>query len=1054
MEFKLSSLAIKTPVTIYLLIILVAFVGMSSYQSLPREDNPDVQFPYLSVSVGYGGTSPIDIETQITNKLEPELQKIDNLKKLTSTSYAGAVSIQMEFELGTNIKEAKTNVREAIDLVKRELPDDASDPIIREYNANDEPILILGISGDIGLLVLKEIAENLEDNLKKVNGVQEIEIHGGLSQEVQVQVDPKKLEYYQVDLNGISNAIRGENINIPGGSMKVGPMNYLVRIPGEITDVDEINEMVIRYQDGSPIFVSDVATVSFTTKEISSYSRLNGLDSVTLDIIKKRGANLSTIAEKVKKVITEEEQKYGKNVHFRIIFDGSIDVKNMVSQLENNIILGILLVVLVLFFFMGGRNALLVGMAIPLSMLMSFTILNWMGITLNTVVLFSLIIALGMLVDNAIVVVENIYRHFDAGLGRTEAAIKGVSEVAIPVISSTITTLLAFLPLVFLPGIMGDFLAYIPKTLIITLTCSLVVGLIFNPVMAATLMKRKGKDQQNLSEVEQVRNSKFLVQYSKVLEWTLRHPFITLLMLLAFWGGIMGYYFTVSNPGGKKSEFFPRGEPRSLKIRVSSPSGTTLETTDAVVKRIEAKIFEFDQYADNISSNSSKKRGSVRVNFPRWEDRRGGFKPSKIIEEIRESIPDISGAKVTLRKAGGGGPGSSQAFQMELTGEDFDALQSFTREIEDAIKDVSGLVNLENSFQSKRDEIRVVIDRLKIAQHGLSTSQVASLIRTAINGRDVSTYRDGQDEYDIVVRLAEKYRRYDEDLKDLKIMTPGGEFVVLAELADIRRAQSMGSIKHSDSKRVISITADASEKASGKEVVSAVKERVKELVVPQGITLSFGGENKDKEELQDQLMQSFWIAVGLIFVVLVTQFNSLALPFIIILSIFASLSGVFLGMIIHDRPLSILIGGIGIVSLAGVVVNNAIVLIDYIRQLRTKGMEVNEAIVLAGMVRLRPVLLTAMTTILGVLPIFLGVDIDFFRDPADIIQLGSEGGVMWYPMNLAMIYGLSVATFLTLFMVPVLYSLNERSKVVVRRLMQRIKPSKPTDEESILKKSA
>ena len=1029
MEFKPSVAAIKKPVTIYLLILLVAVVGWTAYQSLPREEDPDIQFPYLRVGIAFPGSSPMDVETQITNKLEPELQNLENLKNLYSTSMSGYASLTMEFILGTDIKDAKTSVREAVDRVKNEFPDDSEEAEIFEFNASDDPIVTMAISGDIGLITLRDIAEDIETDLKNVNGVDDVDISGGLNREVQVNIDPNKLQYYQVDINMVIQAIQGENTNIPGGKMQIGPMSYQVRIPGEIEKPEEINNMVLTYRDNSPIYVHNVATVLFKAKEESSRSRLNGKNGVTLDIIKKRGSNTTAVAEKVINVIESAKLKYSKSVQISILEDSSKDVKFFVGQLENNIIMGIILVFLVLLFFMGVKNAMLVGTAIPLSMLMSFAVLSWSGITLNIVVLFSLIVALGMLVDNAIVVVENIYRHIQSGKNKLDAAITGVSEVAMPVISSTLTTLLAFLPLIFLPGIMGEFLAYIPKTLIITLSCSLFVGLIFNPVMAATVMT-VSKKKKPVDEVEQVKASKFLQKYSLVLKWNIKHPFLTLLMVAIFWGGAMTYYFMVSNPGGKKSEFFPDMEPRTVKIKVTTPPDVNLDQTDRLAKEVEQHLLSFNEYAENTTIRTQAEKSDLRLNFPDWEDRRGKFLPSEIMEKIRQSLPNVPGAKITLKKSGGGGPPSSnQAFNIELRGKNFNSLKQTAEDIESKIKGIKGMVNLDNSLESEREEIQVKLDRDKIAQYGLQTANIAALIRVAINGKNVSTYRIGQNEYDIVVRLDEVYRQYDEDLNNLHIATPSGESILLEELATIERQPAMGPIQHRNSERIVSIEADSSSGTSGVEILNEAKERLKDFQPPADVKISWEGENKENEETQAHLIQSFWIAVGLIFAVLVTQFNSLMLPFIIILSIFASLGGVFLGMSIHHQPISILIGGIGMVSLAGVVVNNAIVLIDYIRQLRLKGVECNEAIVIAGMVRLRPVILTAVTTTLGVLPIFLGVDIDFFRPFNDIIRTGSESGTLWYPMNLVMIYGLSIATFLTLFMVPTLYSLNEQSKL-------------------------
>ena len=1035
MEFKLSSLAIRKPSTVYLFMILVAAMGWSSYLSLPREAAPDIIWPHLYVTVPFPGATPKDVEALITNKLEKELQNIERMEEMRSRTSNGQVTVDLKFDFGFDLSDARVKVREALDRVKPHLPDDAEDWIITEFNLAEQPIMTVNLSSNIGLHPLKELAEDLKDRLKSIPGVLEVNRIGGLEKEVQIRVDPEKMQHYNLDLNIISNTIASENKTIPGGTVKVGPRELFINVPGEVKSINEIKDMIIAYQNNAPIYIKDIADVKFTFKEIRSRSCLNTVESVSLEISKRPGENLIEISNRVKEIIKAEQDIHGDKVKYSILGDYSEFVDMLVKDLENNIYTGMLFVLMVLFLFLGIRNAIFVGIAIPLSMLMSFMVLSWVGITLNFIVLFSLIVSLGLLVDNAIVIVENIYRHIQSGKPRRSAVITGVSEVAGPVIASTLTTLLAFFPVIFMPGIMGEFMNYLPKTLIITLSCSLVVGLIFSPVICVTLM-RSPKLKRGLNEEELVMQSKLLVNYSRVLRWTLKHPFWTLLIILVFWIGAAAFYFGVANPT-RETEFFPKEEAREAVIRVISPQGTILQVSDQLVRQIETKAMGYKIHTESIVANVRGEESRIRLTFPNWEKWKD-LRPSEVIEQIRALLPQFTGAEVRLDQMGGGGPPVGRAVNIEITGESFQELHRVADEVKHRIKDIEGLVNLETSADSDRSEIQMLIDRTKIARHGLRINQVASIIRTAFNGRDISTYKIGQNEYDIIVRLDEKFRQYDSDLGTLQIMTPQGKSVALSELATVRRVKAGGTIYHLDLKRVITVEADASKNRSGTEVLKDVKKKLEDYLktLPSGMKINYAGADKTQKETQDFLVKSFGVANFLIFLLLVTQFNSFIRPFIILASIFASLAGVLLGMSVHSAPISVLMGGIGTISLAGIVVNNAIVLVDYINQLREKGHACHEAIVIAGMVRLRPVVLTAITTILGLLPITLGMDIDFYRWP-NFVVFGSEGGTFWKPMNHAIIYGLAVATFLTLFLVPVLYSMTEGIKLRLTRLKKR-----------------
>ncbi len=1047
-SFWLSKMSIQRPTSIFILMILIFFIGFTAYSTLPREASPEVQIPYLIVTIPYPGSSPQDVESLIIDKLETEMQNVEGLKEMSSTSTEGACMLALEYFLGTDIDEAKTEVREVLDRITSELPDEAEDPIITEINTADFPILILNLSGDAGLLRLKEVAEEIKEDIEAIPGILEVKRAGGLEREVQVNVDPDKLQYYNVDLNQVANTIAYENTNIPAGDITVGPLKYMIRIPGEISAPGDIEKMVITAPNQVPIFTRDVAEVRFGFKEVTSRSRLYEVESVSLSISKRSGENLLKITTQIKNLIEEYQKKYQGTVKFTILSDHSDFVKSMIKDLENNIYSGLASVLVVLLLILGFRNALFVAAAIPFSMLISFMILQALGITLNMIVLFGLIMALGMLVDNAIVVVENIYRHLESGLPPQKAALTGVSEVAIPVITSTLTTLAAFTPLLFMPGIMGDFMSYMPKTLIITLTASLFVGLVINPVLCSTIMRNPKRKKAN-DELNIARNSKILRIYRTILSWCLRHRLWVIIMILLLWLFIVVSYFKFVFPKAGV-EFFPTSEPERAIVHVDAPFGTALNESDGMVKKIERILEPYQNKTDSIVANVGQARGNfsstgktthlshIELAFPNWENR--DMLPTLIIRQVREKIQSLTGAVYRITKAEHGPP-TGKPVNIEISGEDLNILKSISLEIQRKIKNTPGLVNLVDNFSANRSEIQVIVDREKTARLGLRTAQVASIIRTAINGKDVSTFRSGKDEYDIIVKLDKEHRTSVNNIKNLYIKTPAGQSVSLSELATVKNAVALGSIRHIETKRVISVSGDA-EGVSGAVLLQRVQQRLENFKIPPGYHLVYSGENESQKEMQEYLPRAFMVVIFLIFLILVTQFNSLALPFIIITSVFLSFMGVFLGMIVHSSPISIIMGGIGIISLAGVVVNNAIVLIDYIRQLQDGGMARHEAIVLGGMLRLRPVLLTAMTTILALMPVTLGMDINFSRP--ETVVFGSESGQMWMPMALGVIYGLGVATVLTLIVVPVLYSSIEDGRERFASLFNRKNRHKAT----------
>ena len=1041
-----SHIAIRNPVFVFIMVLVISIAGFQAYKSIPREAAPDIQIPLLIVSIPFPGASPEDVESLISNKAEQELKTIKNLKEISSTSSEGVSVLTLEFTADFDISEARTKVREKMDQIKPDLPADTEDYQVTEINLSEQPLMILNLAGDLGLLGLTELADEVKEEIEGIPGILEVRRAGGLEKEIRVYVNPDKMNYYKLALNQVSSSISNENTNLPGGTITMGPTKYMIRVPGEFISPEGINEALISAPNQVPVRVRDIAQVVFGYKEVTSKSRLDGLESVSLSIVKRSGENLLAIRDEVKSIIQRLEKNYKEDVKFSILSDQGERVQQIVKDLENNIITGFVLVFLVLLLVMGISNALLVAIAIPLSFLVSMIILNVMGFTLNIVVLFSLILSLGLLVDNAIVIVENIYRHRQAGRSRIEAAKLGTKEIAIPVTTSTITTVAAFFPLIFMPGIAGEFISFLPKTLIVTLSSSLFVALIINAVFCSTMMRVKVNKEvtSDFDELKLVDHSKILRIYQMILRSVLRFRFVTVIVFIFLFIGTFYWYGTNTFPR-KRIEFFPKTEPSEAVVNITAPMGTTLEISDGYVTSVEGYIENDMDKLDAVVANVGQRRGSgasssgstttylshVVLDFPSWQN--WVEKPSEIIKNLRRKLVNMVGVQVKLAEAQSGPP-TGKAFNLEVQGDDFSKMIDAVEKIKKRIKDIPGLVDLADDFDRSRPELKVIIDRDKASRLGFRARDIASTVRTAFNGKKVSVFRDGTEEYDIWVQLDQSFRKNQSDLASLFIYTPSGEPVRLSEIAKVDTGPSYGSIRHVDTERTITISGDAF-RVPGPVLVMKAQQVLKDLELPDGVRYKFTGENKGRQETQIFIGQALIIAICLILVVMIAQFNSIALPFIVITSVFMSVMGVLLGLIVHDRPFGIIMTGVGTVALAGIVVNNVIVMLDFVVKLRKQGFARNEAMVLASAVRFRPVLLTAVTTVIGLAPMAMGMDIDFSRDSP--IVFGSESGSFWKSMALAIMYGLGVATFLTLIMVPTLYSLIEDGRERLKRLLSK-----------------
>lgn len=1020
----ISNAAIDRRSTVFALMLIILIVGIYSYIVLPRESTPDITVPYVLVVTPYEGVTPDDIESLITYPIERKLKGLKDVEKIRSVSAEGSSMITIEFIPDVDIDNALQWVRDKVDQAKGDLPNDLeNDPSVLEINLSEFPILMVAVSGKVDETVLKAVGEKLEERIEEISGVLDVVLTGGREREIRVEFDPDRLYAYRISLSEIVRAIRQENVNIPGGSIDIGNGKYLLRIPGEFSDPDEIDNLVLTERDGQVIYFKDVARIVDSFEDRTSYARLNGNQSVSLAIKKRTGANIIEVADRVFALLESANELVPPGIDLSVTFNQSKDIRRMVSELENNIITGLILVVLVLFMFLGLRNSIFVAIAIPFSMLLSFAALQLLGITLNMVVLFSLILALGMLVDNAIVIVENIFRHMQDGYTGIKAAKIAVSEVGWPVISSTATTLCAFFPMTFWPGIMGEFMKFLPLTLIITLTASLFVALVINPTICGHFMSLGKK----INPEEKV-PSRIIQWYELVLKYALRQRLLVVVASFLLLFGIGATYAVL----GHGIELLPDIEPNLAFVEIKAPEGANLAASNALSKQVEGfAIREGDirySVAEIGISGSDRGGGSVQSNLSKisldFIERKDRHEDARdVLDRIRSALEPISGAEFKVEKQEEGPP-TGPPVSVEISGDKIVILDQLVMEARQRIKDVDGLVDLKDDFSKAKPEIRIDIDREKASLLKLSTAEISEMVKAAISGTKLGVYREGEDEYDIIARMPADRRTSIADIENLLIPSTDGSPVPLSTVAKVELGAGFGSIRHIDQKRVVTISAETFGRNSN-EVLLEVQERLAAMQLPSGYHINYSGEQEEQQKAATFLSKAFIGAILLIMLVLITQFNSLLQTLIVMTSVLLSLTGVFLGLMITSTPFGIIMTGIGVISLAGVVVNNAIVLIDYINQLVKEGVELNTALIRAGTVRFRPVLLTATTTILGLLPMAIGVSFDF-KSFAWVI--GGESADWWGPMAVAVIFGLAFATLLTLVVVPVLYSLAESAR--------------------------
>lgn len=1066
---KISNIAVDNRVAVYILIAIIVVLGFGSYAGLPREAAPDVSIPLVIVSTPYPGVSPSDIEGLVTQPLERNLKSLKDIKQITSASKEGISTVRIEFNVGVEIDDALRRVRDEVNSTLPDLPNDIFDPVVSEINFSEFPIMYVNVEGKLGTARLKHIAEDLQDRIETIPGVLRADLNGGLEPEVQINCDVNLLNGYRVSFDDVVGAIRNENVSIPGGTIDNDRTNYSVRVPGEYREVRPIGDIIIKLQNGKPIYVRDVAHVVYSFEDRHTYARLNGYEVVSLAVRKRAGENLVRIAGAVKEIVADAHRIIPPGARLTISNDQSIVIERMVRELENSIFTGMFLVVVVLFMFFGFKNSLLISTAIPLSMLIGCIALSFMGITLNFVVLFALVLVLGILVDDAIVVIENIYRHQQAyDEPPATAAKNATAEVAVPVMTSTFTTLAAFLPLLFWPGVVGDFMKYLPLTLIVTLGASLFVAFIISPVQGAQWINYRKEIRKAKRNLEHPRwwkkynpitiiyhkvDEKFFPwaqdRYASTLRWTLKRRAITIIASLCALVLITGV-FVATTPG---VSFFPETQPNLANISIEAPTGTSLDETNRVARDLEQTIartpgrndVEFVVSSVGTSDNpfdfggtGVSNKGTVSLNF--FEKAKRHQTSFATLETVRESVRTVAGADIKVNKQAMGPPVGAPV-SIELAGEDYGQLAALSDRIQERIKNIPNLVDLKDNYNAGKPEIEVDVDREKAALFGMSTGQIANTVRSAISGTEASKYRVGEDEYKIRVRLKEDQRHSPADLENLHVtfMNKQGKLlsIPLVTVASIRKTSGIADIQRKDQKRVITITGDVQGRVPG-QVLQEVKNTLAGFELPPGYTIRYSGEDEEQQKAAAFLGQALLITLLMVFLVLVMEFNSVKVPLVIMLSVPLSLVGVFLGHIMTGIPPSTIMTGVGVIALAGIVVKNAIVLLDFMKHLRSSGLTLDEALVEAGRTRLRPVLLTAGTTVLGIMPLATGFDFDWRRFH---FVIGAESADFWRPLGVAIIAGLSFSTFLTLVIIPTFYSLLEtvlgRLRAAVLKLLRR-----------------
>lgn len=1108
-EFSITSWCIDNATSIYVFIALIVFAGGMIYQGLPKELYPDVVVPTISIVTIYPGATPEDIENLITKQLEKQVKSLKGVKKVTSNSLSD-VSI-MTVEFGTNLDptECKQRVTDAVDKGKKDLPSDLdNDPQVQEFDINELPIMNINLAGDIPLSQIKDYAEDLKDRIEGMKQITRVDIIGGLDREIQINVDLYKMTNAGITLMDIENAVQRENLNVSGGEVRVDQMRRNLRIAGEFRDPNKIKEMVIRSFTGTTVFLKDIATVEDAFKEKQDFAHLDNKSVITLNIIKRSGENLIEATDEIYKVIDEyKATQFPEGLNVKVTGDTSEKTRVQLHDLLNTVILGFIFVVFILMFFMGFSNAFFVGLSVPLTTLVAFLFMPGLGMTMNVMVLFSLLLALGIVVDDAIVVIENthrIYNKYEYDI--KQSAKYAAGEVFVPVLAGTLTTLAPFFPLLFWPGIVGKFMGNLPVTLIITLGASLFVAFVMNPVFAVSFMKKD--DHGAKSKLMDYKYGFILFGLGVIIGYPTGYYGVAnfsvfmLVMLLVyhfafspaiiFWQNrfwpkvtrgyrkilsvfIVGYrpvfvplaaivlligsfaMFAATKP---QVEFFPNGEPNFVYVYCKLPMGTDATVTDSVTLLIEKRIYkvignnnpDVTSVITNVGLGAGDPQNPDKVPTPNKSKVTVAFKEyaqrehphtSEILTKIRNEFKGgVAGAEISVEKEAAGPP-VGKPINIEISGDDFAVLDKLSKEMRNNIDKagIQGIDELRSDLQISKPEIIVDIDREKMQREGIVLGQVAGELRTALFGKEVSKFRDKNDDAPIQLRLRAEDRQRVEQLLNINISYMDmsiGQFrqVPLSAIANVRYDNTISVINRKNQKRVVTLASDVVEGYSANEIIPGIEQVIGGMEIPEGYEIKMTGEQEQQKETGDFLALAFGGAFALMFLILVTQFNSVVKPLIIATTVLFSLVGVAIGYTITGMALSVVMSGVGVFALAGIVIRNGILLIEFIDELRERGMGVEEAVVEGGATRMTPVILTASAAILGLIPLALGLNLDFaalFSELNGHFSVGGDNVAFWGPLAWTMIFGLMAATVLTLLVVPAMYMLGYKTRARFRR---------------------
>ena len=1121
-EFKPTSWAIDNRTSVYIIAIIITCFGFYKFNTLPKEQFPDIVVPTISVTTVYVGNSPKDIENLVTRPIEKQLKGISGakVKKITSTSQTDYSLIIVEFDTDVKTDLAKQKVKDAIDKAQSDLPTNLTQqPNAQEFAFSEMPIMFVNVSGDYDGIKLKQFAEKLQDRFEELPEITRAEIVGAPEREIQVNVDPYKMQAARVSFYDIENAISRENNDITGGLIEVGDMKRTLKVKGQFTSALDLQNIVVRSSaQGSSVYLRDIAQLKDTIKTKESYARLDGKNVITLNIVKRSGENLIAAAGKVKDIVKEMKANEELPPSLKVVITGdqSKTTATSFNDLVNTIIIGFVLVLIVLMFFMGVTNAFFVALSVPLSVFVAFLFLPiadsivGTSVTLNFIVLFALLFGLGIIVDDAIVVIENTHRIYANGRNKIiRSAKEAAGEVFIPVLAGTATTLAPFFPLLFWKGIIGKFMIYLPTMLILTLAASLIVAFIFNPVFAVSFMKPEGK------EFEEKKNLLFKKWWfwTSIISALILHllgshgfaNFLLFMMILAIlnryvFNGIIHTFQTRLLPGlmnryekllrwilvgsrpvwavvmlfvlfpisvillmarGNKATFFPSGDPNFIYVYLKLPPGTDVKTTDSVTYVLEQRVMKVlekerpgkegsivESVITNVANSANNPRdnnrsvqpnlGRIQISFVEFE-RREGKQTKPFLDSIRAVMGGIPGASIEVTQEDAGPP-TDPPVNIEVVGDRFEEIASIATKLNNFLDTnrIEGIENLKLDVDLSSPEITVKIDREKAMLEGLSTGQIGMEIRTAVFGKEVSKLKEGEDEYKIQLRYTDLLRNNITDLMNMRITfmdmnTMRIKSVPLSSVANVDYTNTSGAIKRKNAKRTIQLQSNVLDPSMTAGINQKLAEKIAEFksinTLPGDVMIRQTGQGEQEKETNDFLGMALAVALGMIFLILVLQFNSLSKPFIVLTEIFFSIIGVLLGYAITGMTIASIMLGVGVIGLAGIVIKNGILLIEFTDELRGRGMKTREAAIVAGKIRIIPVLLTAVATILGLLPLAVGFNINFvslFQELNPHIFLGGDSVVFWGPLSWTIIFGLIFSFFLTLVMVPSMYLISER----------------------------